>query len=245
MDVFDGRRLAPELFRFAAPARPIHTVFLHCSASDRPEHDSVEVFDAWHRARGFNGIGYHFVINKAGTFQVGRALSLIPSAQSGHNKGSVAICLHGLREDLFTSAQFATLIAMATVIRNTYARVGQAIRFRGHCEVSAKACPVFDYRRVLGLDPRGYMAGAPDAITVDAPASIPQAPTVARTLRLFDRGEDVRALQSRLAARGFAAGAADGIFGHVTRAAVVAAQSAAGLSPDGVVGPVTRVALGL
>ena len=31
------------------------------------------------------------------------------------------------------------------------------MRFRGHREVSYKACPVFDYQTILGLDAEGYM----------------------------------------------------------------------------------------
>jgi hypothetical protein len=32
------------------------------------------------------------------------------------------------------------------------------IRFRGHKEVAAKACPVFDYKKVLKLNKNGYMS---------------------------------------------------------------------------------------
>ena len=44
---------------------------------------------------------------------------------------------------------------------------------------------------------------------------------------------DVRALQLRLAERGFPAGAADGKIGPRTRAAIRAYQAANGLPPDG------------
>jgi peptidoglycan hydrolase-like protein with peptidoglycan-binding domain len=58
-----------------------------------------------------------------------------------------------------------------------------------------------------------------------------------------DRGVDVLALQARLTALGYWNGASDGVFGELTRQAVVAIQKAAGLSRDGVVGPKTRAAL--
>jgi hypothetical protein len=63
-------------------------------------------------------------------------------------------------------------------------------------------------------------------------------------LRLGDRGDGVRRLQQALVARG-AALQVDGHFGQATLAAVVAAQTAAGLVVDGDVGPATRRALGL
>ena len=68
-----------------------------------------------------------------------------------------------------------------------------------------------------------------------------------RLLRLRDpflRGEDVRAVQEALAAKGHDL-EADGVFGPGTRGAVVRFQEAEGLKPDGLVGPATRSRLGL
>lgn len=55
-----------------------------------------------------------------------------------------------------------------------------------------------------------------------------------RTLRIGSTGEDVKLLQEKLGGLD-----ADGIFGRLTQAAVVAYQSANGLVPDGIVGPLT------
>ena len=57
------------------------------------------------------------------------------------------------------------------------------------------------------------------------------------------RGERVLQLQKRLAALGYYAGEQDGVFGGMTRDAVVAFQRANGLSGDGVVGQKTFAAL--
>jgi peptidoglycan hydrolase-like protein with peptidoglycan-binding domain len=57
------------------------------------------------------------------------------------------------------------------------------------------------------------------------------------------RGSDVILLQQRLTALGYNAGAADGVFGRTTAAAVSAFQKAKGLSDDGVVGQRTWTAL--
>jgi peptidoglycan hydrolase-like protein with peptidoglycan-binding domain len=59
------------------------------------------------------------------------------------------------------------------------------------------------------------------------------------TLRLGSRGSAVIDLQTRLATAGFSPGAADGIFGSRTDAAVRSFQRARGLGADGVVGPLT------
>lgn len=55
--------------------------------------------------------------------------------------------------------------------------------------------------------------------------------------------DEIRALQSRLAALGYNPGAADGYFGPKTKAAVIAFQRDHWLVPDGIVGPKTRAAL--
>lgn len=137
--------------KFVKPKnRPVTRVFIHCSASDRPEDDNVATITAWHKARKFSTIGYHFYINKNGICFNGRDIELIPAAQEGYNSGSIAICLGGLRD--FTPEQFATLKDLCQQINRTYAGF---VTFHGHCEVSAKTCPVFDYKTVLGLADRG------------------------------------------------------------------------------------------
>jgi peptidoglycan hydrolase-like protein with peptidoglycan-binding domain len=60
-----------------------------------------------------------------------------------------------------------------------------------------------------------------------------------RVMRYGDRGWDVAALQFLLQRAGNGPGRADGLFGPLTRAAVVRAQEAAGIGVDGLAGPVT------
>jgi len=139
---------------FKKPSRRVNKVFIHCSASDHAHHDSVKVMDQWHRARGWSGVGYHTFIRKDGVLEMGRDLERIPAAQSAHNPGSIAICLHGLDIDKFTEAQFDTLREYCKEINEAY---GGNVTFHGHREVAAKACPVFDYKAVLNLDADGNL----------------------------------------------------------------------------------------
>jgi murein DD-endopeptidase MepM/ murein hydrolase activator NlpD len=60
-----------------------------------------------------------------------------------------------------------------------------------------------------------------------------------RVLRGGNRGWDVAALQFLLQRAGHGPGRADGIFGPLTRAAVLRAQRAAGIAVDGAAGPAT------
>ena len=64
-----------------------------------------------------------------------------------------------------------------------------------------------------------------------------------RVIRYGDRGWDVAALQFLLQRAGDGPGRADGLFGPLTRAAVLRAQENAGISVDGLAGPQTIRAL--
>jgi N-acetylmuramoyl-L-alanine amidase len=145
------------MIQFIKPERPVHSVFIHCSASDSETMAGdvlVKTVTAWHKARGFNPVGYHFLIDKAGKIMPGRSLEEIPAAQQGHNIGSIAICVHGLDVHKFTPEAMQSLRWLCDDINRAY--VCQ-VAFRGHCEVSAKTCPIFDYRAVLNLQPGGRM----------------------------------------------------------------------------------------
>jgi N-acetyl-anhydromuramyl-L-alanine amidase AmpD len=134
----------------------VDRVFLHCSASSKPEHDDISVIRRWHvEERGWSDVGYHYFIKFDGTIQEGRPLRRIPAAQQGHNRGSIAICLHGRTTDDFTTAQFDALRRLCRAIGQAYD--GQ-VTFHGHCEVDHnKRCPVFAYDEVLNLDGEGYL----------------------------------------------------------------------------------------
>jgi N-acetylmuramoyl-L-alanine amidase len=98
---------------FTKPSRKIHRVFIHCSASDHPHHDNIDTIRSWHVARHFSDVGYHFFIQKDGTLEYGRNIEKTPAAQKGHNLYTLSICIHGLKEENFTQAQFDTLNKLA------------------------------------------------------------------------------------------------------------------------------------
>lgn len=65
----------------------------------------------------------------------------------------------------------------------------------------------------------------------------------ATILKVGSYGSDVKILQTNLTTLGYSVGAIDGIFGQMTRSAVISFQNNAGLLADGIVGPLTYQAL--
>lgn len=142
---------------YQPPRRAVGRVFLHCSASDvgGPAYEGAGLVDtirAWHLARGWSDVGYHWLVDRAGRVLAGRDPERTPAAQKGHNGATLAIMVHGLAR--FSPASLAACQSLCRAINRAH---GGAVTFHGHCEVSARTCPVFDYRTLLGLDPRGRM----------------------------------------------------------------------------------------
>ena len=82
--------------------------------------------------------------------------------------------------------------------------------------------------------------------TLPTTATTTTTPTITaptQQLKAGDTGAQVKLLQKELKAAGFLTGAADGAFGHGTKAAVEQFQSSRGLTPDGQVGKDTLTAL--
>ena len=234
-----GNPMANDYFNFVMPERFVSTVFLHCSASNSPFHDHVQVIRQWHIEKGWADIGYHYFIRFDGTIQTGRDLEKIPAAQKGHNRGSIAICLHGLNEEDFTEEQYEALILLCGQINKTYAH---KISFHGHREVSSKLCPVFDYKRVLNLDEHGKY----DSGSNFSPLSTK---STAHVYDIFASGDDVREIQLKLnkwidevtpkgSIRDYLF--VDGFYGPATALVVTRFQKRNDLYTDGILGPHTQ-----
>ena len=131
--------------------RKITEIIIHCSATKEGKDYTVADIDRWHRQRGFNGIGYHFVIYRDGSVHVGRALAEPGAHCKGHNALSIGICyiggqsVTGKPKDTRTEAQKASLSALVEQLHEEFPQA----TIHGHNEFSAKACPCFDVRKEL------------------------------------------------------------------------------------------------
>lgn len=82
-------------------------VIIHCSATKNKEECDISTIDKWHRERGWEMCGYHYVIQPDGRVQRGRPESKVGAHCEGANKDSIGICLIGT--DKYTKDQFLSL----------------------------------------------------------------------------------------------------------------------------------------
>ena len=127
--------------------RTIDEIIIHCSATPEGRNYTAADIDRWHRQRGFNGIGYHYVILLDGSIEQGRLLVQVGAHCVGHNVHSIGICyIGGLAADGKTPKDTRTpqqRESMTMLLRNLH-RHWPAATIHGHCEFAAKACPSFD-----------------------------------------------------------------------------------------------------
>ena len=126
--------------------RTITMIILHCSAVKPNQTSSAKQIDRWHKQRGWKGIGYHYVIRRDGTIELGRAESEVGAHCTGHNKYSVGICYeggldaNGKAADTRTKEQKDAMLALIKELRTRYPK---AI-VTGHNTFANKACPCFN-----------------------------------------------------------------------------------------------------
>lgn len=125
----------------------IKEIIVHCSATPEGRDFTVADIDRWHRARGFRGIGYHWVVYRDGTVHSGRSEGTPGAHCTGHNSRSVGVCYIGgvakdgkTPKDTRTPAQRASLLTLLRLLRSRYPKA----RIHGHRDFAAKACPSFD-----------------------------------------------------------------------------------------------------
>lgn len=69
-------------------SRDIREIILHCSATKQGDDFSAGDIRRWHLQRGFNDIGYHFVVRLDGTVERGRDINLTGAHCLNHNRRS-------------------------------------------------------------------------------------------------------------------------------------------------------------
>ena len=127
--------------------RKITEIIVHCADTPEWRDDRAADIKRWHLARGFNDIGYHYVVDLDGTIEPGRPIETAGAHCTGHNANSIGICYIGgadkeTREpkDTRTDAQKQSLVLLLRYLRQRY----PSAKIYGHRDFANKACPCFD-----------------------------------------------------------------------------------------------------
>jgi len=139
--------------------REITDIIVHCSFTKPRENQSprigVKVIRQWHtdpkpKGRGWRDIGYHYVIKRDGTLQLGRPIEQAGAHVRGHNLTSIGICLVGGMDKRtgkavndYTDEQWQTLTMVVGGLTNQF----PGSQVSGHNDwTNAKTCPNFDVK---------------------------------------------------------------------------------------------------
>ena len=103
---------------------------------------SAATVHAWHKANGWSGIGYHFVIRKDGTIECGRPMDTVGAHCYGENAHTVGINVVGNFETAVPEdAQLASAARLICALSAYYGFAPQNTTVFGHRDFNATACP--------------------------------------------------------------------------------------------------------
>ncbi len=154
--------------------KAVRYLVVHCAATPPSRDIGVAEIRAMHKQRGFNDVGYHYVIRRDGRIEKGRADTAMGAHASGFNSVSLGICMvgginaKGWSEQNFTTAQFDALRDLLKTLKARHA----GAEILGHRDLSPdknrdgkvsrnewlKDCPCFDVRDWLAGNPPRFQA---------------------------------------------------------------------------------------
>ncbi len=129
--------------------RKIDKIIIHCTATPEGRITTVADVTTWHKQRGFNTIGYHYLVGLNGEIWKGRDENVIGAHCEGKNATSVGVCYVGglskdgkTAKDTRTASQNASLLKLIRDLKVKY----PLATIHGHNEFAHKACPSFDVK---------------------------------------------------------------------------------------------------
>jgi N-acetylmuramoyl-L-alanine amidase len=134
----------------------IRYLTIHASYTSPSMDIGAKEIRQWHTlpppaGNGWRDIGYHIVIRRDGTEEIGRHPGQLGAHVGGHNSGNLGLCLVGGREEIFdvpennfTDAQWTALDARMRLWHREHpdAEIRGHNGFRGH---EMRGCPCFDW----------------------------------------------------------------------------------------------------
>ena len=128
--------------------RKVDSIFIHCSDTPAGMDIGRDEIDQWHKERGWSGIGYHFVVRRDGTVELGRDVQIKGAHAKGHNARSIGVCIVGRGQ--YANHQELKMFQLVALLCERYGlKVGQVI---GHHEVDpGKECPMMNMGTVRSM----------------------------------------------------------------------------------------------
>lgn len=128
--------------------KPITKIIVHCTATPRGRDDRLAEISRYHLQRGFETIGYHYLVYLDGTVAAGRPGTFVGAHCIGQNDCSIGVAYVGGIEpdgrtaDTRTPAQRQALSNLVRQLRLRY----PGATVHGHNEFAAKTCPCFNVK---------------------------------------------------------------------------------------------------
>lgn len=129
-------------FSSLTPREATTRIVIHHTGNPVDDDLSAEQIHASHQAQGWAGIGYHFVVRKDGTIELGRPDWAVGAHAYGFNGKSIAVHACGnfnLAEP--TEAQINALPMLIADICDAYGLVASDSIVVGHRDLMATECP--------------------------------------------------------------------------------------------------------
>ena len=124
--------------------RAISLLIIHCSAVGPERTSSAAEINAWHRAQGWQCIGYHYVVRRDGSIEPGRPESVPGAHCRHHNAHSIGICYEGgldIRGQPADTRTEAQKTALRSLLRRLHAAYPRALIVGHHDLNPQKPCP--------------------------------------------------------------------------------------------------------
>lgn len=213
--------------------REIDEIIVHCTATPEGRPVSRSEIDAWHRARGWSGIGYHRMVGLDGQRLPGRHLSKIGAHCAGRNSRSIGLVYVGgvasdgrTAKDTRTDKQKEALLEELRELRDRF----NIPKVSGHNEYAAKACPSFNASEEYDhLFPEGGFIETEADLTLER----------GDTGKLVENWRQALATYRRMVQHPYPV-PTTGPFDHTLELVTIWFQQERGILADGTVGPQTQ-----
>lgn len=123
-------------------------IIIHCTGTEYNRIVTLAEVRRWHKARGWNDIGYHYLIQQNGLILCGRDVNLQGAHCKGHNENTIGIAyvgglINGQPADTRTDKQKNSLKMLIVHLKSMF----KITAISGHKDYCAVSCPCFDVKR--------------------------------------------------------------------------------------------------